>query len=74
MSQTGKRKSLIADERFIALPAGFRRASKVSIITMADGSTFKRANPRAKEGSIYKETRRNRTDKLGRVARRGGEM
>jgi len=69
-TKTGKRQ----DRKFIALPAGKRRASKVSIITKADGTTFKRRNPRAKAGNIYMEKRANRADKFGKVARRGGKM
>lgn len=62
------------DKRFIALPPGYRKASKTSVITKADGTTFKRKNPNAVEGNIYLERRANRSDTLGKVARKGGKM
>jgi hypothetical protein len=62
------------DKKFIALPAGKRIATKVATITKADGTTFKRRNPRAVAGNIYSEKRKNRADVFGKVARRGGRM
>ena len=62
------------DKKFIALPAGTRKASSVSMITMANGKSFARRNPRAVEGNLYTEKRKNRADVFGKVARRGGKM
>ena len=62
------------DTKFIALPAGTRVASEVSMITMANGKSFARRNPRAVAGHLYTEKRKNRADVFGKVARRGGKM
>lgn len=62
------------DKKFIALPAGTRKASSVSMITKKDGKSFARRNPRAVEGNLYTEKRKNRADVFGKVARRGGKM
>ena len=62
------------DKKFIALPAGTRKASSVSMITKKDGTSFSRRNPRAVEGNLYTEKRKNRADVFGKVARRGGKM
>lgn len=70
-TELGKRQ----DSKFVALPPGKRIARKVSIITKADGvTTFKRKNPRAKAGNVYRETRSNRSDRLGFAAEQGGQM
>ena len=70
--QTARGKS--QDKKFIALPAGTRVASEVSMITMANGKSFARRNPRAVAGNLYTEKRKNRADVFGKVARRGGKM
>ena len=62
------------DTKFIALPAGTRKASSVSMITKKNGTSFSRRNPRAVEGNLYTEKRKNRADVFGKVARMGGKM